>query len=136
MKITESNNAIKSKRYRPVEWRFFYSKFSSNTARATGLEPAASPVTGECSNQLSYARSCLGTKFPSDINVANLASFSNYRLVQTVQPGGLNKKIRQPRERLALASDVSDAVYHEMLSLCPSSNWAAAGLCRKPRSRS
>lgn len=26
------------------------------TARSTGLEPAASPVTGECSNQLSYDR--------------------------------------------------------------------------------
>ncbi len=25
-------------------------------ARVTGLEPAASPVTGECSNQLSYTR--------------------------------------------------------------------------------
>lgn len=25
-------------------------------ARVTGLEPAAFPVTGECSNQLSYTR--------------------------------------------------------------------------------
>jgi hypothetical protein len=27
-----------------------------NCARPTGLEPATSPVTGECSNQLSYGR--------------------------------------------------------------------------------
>ncbi len=30
-------------------------------ARVTGLEPATSPVTGECSNQLSYTRK-RGTK--------------------------------------------------------------------------
>ena len=31
----------------------------SDTARPTGFEPATSPVTGECSNQLSYDRNFL-----------------------------------------------------------------------------
>src|SRR3989344_8865032 len=38
-------------RKRPAQGRSF-----SSLARVTGLEPAASPVTGECSNQLSYTR--------------------------------------------------------------------------------
>src|SRR3989338_1546726 len=35
---------------------FLSSRLSIIYARATGLEPATSPVTGECSNQLSYDR--------------------------------------------------------------------------------
>ena len=46
-------------------------------ARVTGLEPAAFPVTGECSNQLSYTRKCRLTVlyFPSPFNC--VLSFSD-----------------------------------------------------------
>ena len=61
----------------------------SDSARAAGLEPVTSPVTGECSNQLSYARTNNGESLAYNALFANGVGGENRTLDLSVMSATL-----------------------------------------------